>query len=321
MNFLRRCILVCSVTVALWLLACGFVGIFTVNLALHPTRRVISSQMEAEARALAIRDHAILESVAISAEDGVALRAWRMSPQHGNGDAIILFHGVSDNRAGMLGPADFLLRSGYFVLLPDARAHGSSGGAIATYGVTESGDIRDWFQWVVRTRSPRCIYAIGESMGAAQLLDSLSVEPGFCAVVAESPFANFREASFIRLGQQLGVGDWAGRTLLRPSVETALLYVRWKYDVDLSQDQPDRAVGRSRVPVLLIHGMMDNNLPPRNSEMILARNHGRNPNVMLWEPRDADHCGAATAEPGEYQRRILNWFANHGPTQALQASQ
>lgn len=319
MHVLRRSILIGSVTVAVWLLACGFVGIIAANWALHPMRHPVSPQMEAEARALADRDHATLETVAISADDGVTLRAWRMNPEHRNGNAVILFHGVSDNRAGMLGPADFLLRSGYFVLLPDARAHGSSGGPIATYGVTESGDIRDWFQWIVSAKAPRCVYAIGESMGAAQLLDSLNVEPGFCAVVAESPFANFREASFIRLGQQLGVGDWAGRTLLRPAVETALLYVRWRYHVDLSQDQPDRAVARSRVPVLLIHGMLDRNLPPRNSEMILARNHGRNPNVVLWEPRDADHCGAATAEPREYQRRVLEWFGNHGPTQALQA--
>lgn len=243
-----------------------------------------------------------------------------MNPERENGDAVILLHGVSDNRAGMLGPADFLLRSGYFVLSPDSRAHGSSGGAIATYGIRESGDIREWFRWIVRTHSVRCIYAIGESMGASQLLESLDKEPGFCAVVAESPFANFREASFVRLGQELGIGEWAGRTLLRPAVEVGLLYARWKYDVDLSQDQPDRAAARSRVPVLLIHGMLDRNLPSRNSEMILALNHGRNPNLALWEPRDAGHCGAATAEPQQYERRILAWFANHGPTPALQAS-
>ena len=36
-----------------------------------------------------------------------------------------------------------------------------------------------------------------------------------------------------------------------------------------------------------------------------------NANVVLWEPPDAGHCGAASAEPGEYERRVLNWFAVH----------
>jgi uncharacterized protein len=280
---------------------------------------MISSRMEAEARAVAKRDHASLGTVAISADDGTTLEGWQMKPEHENGNAALLLHGISDNRAAMLGSADFLIRNGYFVLLPDARAQGNSGGAIATYGIKESGDIHDWFQWIVRSQSPHCIYAIGESMGAAQLLESLDLEPGFCAVVAESPFANFREASFIRMGQELGVGEWAGRILLRPAVEIGLQYARWKYDVNLSEVQPDRAVARSRTPVLLIHGLLDHNLPSRNSEMILARSQGHNPNVVLWEPPDAGHCGASLAEPQEFERRILAWFADHGATTAWQA--
>jgi fermentation-respiration switch protein FrsA (DUF1100 family) len=63
-----------------------------------------------------------------------------------------------------------------------------------------------------------------------------------------------------------------------------------------------------------IHGLVDNNVPPYNSEMILAASQGRNPNVSLWEPPDAGHCGAMEAEPGEFERRVAGWF------QSLQAS-
>jgi hypothetical protein len=267
--------------------------------------------LESSARAIAATDQALLEDVSIPAQDGVTLSAWSIQSARGNGDLVILLHGQSDNRAGMLGIADLLLRHGYAVLLPDARAHGLSGGELATYGTLEADDIRRWFDWSRQTLSSHCIYGLGQSMGAAQLLNSLHSEHGFCAVIAESPFASFREASYDRLGEKLHANSWAGRTLLRPAVEAGLLYARWKYGVDLEQASPEKSVAASHVPVLLIHGLKDRNLPPRHSERIFARSAGRIPALSLWEPAEAGHCGAWPAEPGEYERRVLDWLQIH----------
>jgi fermentation-respiration switch protein FrsA (DUF1100 family) len=272
---------------------------------------MLPASAEARANSIAEDNNAVLEAVSVSAGDGAVLRGWRIRPVQGNGDAAILFHGQSDNRTGMLGTAKLLLRHGYSVLLPDARAHGVSGGDLATYGVKEADDIRRWFEWLDRTQAPRCIYGLGESMGAAELLQSLKTETRFCAVVAESPFANFREASYDRMGERIGAGAWAGRTLMRPAVEAGLLYTRLKYGVDLSLASPEEAVAGSQTPVLLIHGKKDDNLPPRNSELIAARCRGRDSQVVLWEPPAAGHCGAASAEPQEYERRVIGWFGNH----------
>jgi len=299
--------------VAVWLVACAAIGILAAELALHPGRRALGPNAEVRAQAIAARDHAELKDVSIAAEDGATLRAWSIRPLHGDRDTVILLHGHTDDRIGMLGNADLLLRHGYSVLLPDARAHGVSGGDLATYGVKEAGDVRLWYDSVAQSDSPRCIDGLGESMGAAQLLASLRTTPGFCAVVAESTFASFREASYDRLGEKLNAGAWAGRTLLRPAVEVGLLYARWKYGVDLEQASPQNAVAASSVPVLLIHGLKDTNLPPRHSEMIVAHSSSRNPAVVLWEPANAGHCGAAGAEPQEFERRVLGWFASHPP--------
>ncbi len=301
-----------TVLVAVWLVVCAAIGIVATEWALHPGRRALDAKAEAIAQEIALRNHAELTEVSVTASDGATLRGWSIRPMHGNGDAVILLHGHTDNRAGMLGNADLLLGHGYAVLLPDARAHGTSGGELATYGVKEASDIRLWFDWMRRIESPRCIDGLGESMGAAQLLQSLWITPGFCAVVAESSFASFREASFDRLGEKLHAGAWAGRTLLRPAVEAGLIYARWKYGVDFEQASPENVVVASKVPVLLIHGKKDINLPSRHSEMILARNKTRIPVVELWEPAEAGHCGAAGAEPEEFTRRVIGWFASHG---------
>jgi hypothetical protein len=64
---------------------------------------------------------------------------------------------LSDNRIGMIGYAELLLSHGFTVLLPDARAHGASGGLMATYGLLESDDIRRWYEWLDSHQRPGCI--------------------------------------------------------------------------------------------------------------------------------------------------------------------
>jgi dipeptidyl aminopeptidase/acylaminoacyl peptidase len=300
-----------AIAIAVWVGFTGAAGVVAGEWALHPGRRALGPRDETAARAIAERNGAPLEEISVSAEDGAVLRAWKIRPANGNGNAVILLHGQSDNRAGMLGYAEMLLRHGYAVLLPDARAHGASGGALATYGVKEASDVRRWFDWVERNDGPRCVYGLGESMGAAQLLQSLRTTPGFCAVVAESSFASFREASYDRLGQELHAGPWAGRTLLRPAFEAGFLYARWRYGVALEQASPEEAVAGSNVPVLLIHGLRDTNLPPRHSERILESSVSRAAGVELWEPAEAGHTGAAGAEPKEFERRVVGWFKGH----------
>lgn len=294
-------------TVMVWLALCAAGGVFAIEGALHMPRRGITAADEQRAIALANQVDAELAEAEVVAADGVLLRGWTLRLHGANGDAVILLHGQGDNRAGMLGPASVLLRRGYSVLLPDARGHGESGGEIGTYGVLEADDVERWFEWLKRNQSPHCIDGLGDSMGAAELLRSLDEEPGFCAVVAESPFATFREAAYDRLGQQFSTGQWLGRTLLRPAFLAGVVYARLRYGIDLTRANPADAVARSSVPVLLIHGMEDRNLPVRHSLMIKVAS----PRVALWEPLGADHCGASTAAPAEYERTVVAWFVQH----------
>lgn len=311
MSLQRKVLLGVGLAVTIWLVLCAVAGIIAAEGVLHPARRALTQSDEARATEIAENHHAALEQVEISADDGTVLRAWYIHLADGNGDAVIMLHGQAGNRAGLLGPADLMLRYGYAVLLPDARGQGTSDGEFATYGIKEASDIWLWSKWLAQAQAPRCIDALGESMGAAQLLESLKMEPGFCAVIAESSFANFREASYDRIGEWFDAGPWLGRTVLRPVVEFGLIYASLKYGVELSQDDPDQTVAASHIPVLLIDGLLDNNLPPYNSEMILAESRGRNPNVVLWEPPDAGHCGAFAAEPAEFERRVIIWFQDH----------
>jgi len=288
----------------LYMTLCTIGGINLADGSLHPGRRPLEESEIAAFKASLVQMRAEMQEVEIHAADQAVLRAWLMRPAAANGNGVLVVHGLGDNRLGMAGYAQLLLAHGYTVLLPDARAHGASGGELATFGLLEKEDIHRWVDFLIAQAQPGCVYGFGESMGAAQLLQSLESESRFCAVAVESPFSTFREIAYDRMGQPFGLGPWVGRIALRPLVEIAFLRARWKYGLDMSGISPERAVAASRVPVLLIHGQVDSNIPVRHSRAI----HAVVPRTVLWEVPGADHCGAMPSAPQEFERRVLGWF-------------
>jgi uncharacterized protein len=287
---------------------CALAGVFLAEVTLHPGRRVESSNDEMQARNMAWRHNYWLTDAMIRGKDGVTLRAWSIRPHQSNGQAVILLHGLGDNRIGMTGYAELLLSRGFSVILPDARAHGLSGGNLSTFGLLESDDIHRWVDWLELNDHPDCVFGLGESMGAAQLLQSLQSETRFCAVAAESPFATFREIGYDRIGQFFSTGPGLGRWALRPIIEFAFAYSAWKYKLHFEQASPEKVVAETRIPVFLIHGQIDSNIPVRHSRLIAAGNRA----VVLWEVPNTDHCGAVGRYPEEFNDRLIRWFESHG---------
>ncbi len=176
----------------------------------HPRRVPV-----VECQTTAVRFGAAFQDVSVTASDGVRLQASFARPSNANGDAVILLHGIGDNRFGMMGYAGLFLSHGYAVLVPDSRAHGTSGGTFPSYGINEADDVNRWFNWLKGRQAPNCIFGMGESMGAAIVLQSVKRTP-FCAVVAESSFASSRQIAYVRVGQLFHTGSWLGEQFCAP---------------------------------------------------------------------------------------------------------
>src|SRR5215469_12001107 len=259
-KLLKLLLVAAGVYVLLAVLAGIVIGEASVKLVHRPLRhRQEAADMVRE------RYHTSLQEVSIAAADGVELKGWYVHPRDFNGSVVVALHGITDNREGVAGYGKLFLDHGYAILLPDARAHGESGGLLATYGVKEAGDVHRWVDWIYQHDPPRCVYGFGESYGAALMLQSLAAEPRYCAVVAESPFSTAREMSYERVSRPLHLEPWFGRTLGRPVIASAVLYVRLRYGIDLLQPSPLDGIRKSNIPVLLIHGEKDHNISPRHS--------------------------------------------------------
>ena len=241
------------------------------------------------------------KSVAITATDGAQLNGWLFMPHQANGSAVILLHGVNDSRLGMVGHAPYLLRAGFTVLIPDSRGQGVSGGSLMTYGIQESSDVHLWADRLFRDGSVQRLYGLGASMGAAILIQSLEKEPRFRSIVADSPFDTFEDIATYRLGQLSGLGKW----ITWPTAQAGFLYARWRYGVDLRKASPAASIARTRIPILLIHGTSDVNIPPAHSTKL----HLLNPeSTVLWLVPGVPHISALGAKTDEYVRRVLEWF-------------
>jgi hypothetical protein len=231
------------------------------------------------------------------------LRGWKARPPVPNGDWVQLFHGVSDNRAGMSGYAEFLLRNGYSVVLMDARSNGASDGAMATYGWLERDDTRAIAEALFATERVHCFFLLGESMGASIALQSAAVEPRVMGVVAESAFANLREVSFDYAG--LHLSSFLGRTLFRPASAMAVGAAKKEGKFKAEDVSPEKAVAARPFPVLLICGSRDRNVPARHTRRIFKAAAG--PKEM-WLVQGAGHTGALGTQPKEFESRVLGFL-------------
>ncbi|MBI2841464.1 MAG: alpha/beta fold hydrolase [Acidobacteria bacterium] len=299
----RRLVLLAPPLLLLPPFLAALVGALLAPGVLHPARRPVSSTAVGRADQMLARVQASRTEMIVTSADGTILRGWRVTPARPNGDWVELFHGVSDNRAGMLGHAELLLRSGYGIVMMDARNHGASSGGIATFGWLERNDTQAISDALFQTAKPHCLFFLGESMGASIALQSAAVDPRIDGVVAESPFADLREVSYEYAG--LHLSSWLGRTLFRPAVSVAIGRVEKEGGFLANDVSPIKAVARRACPVLLICGSEDRTIPLRHSTVIFNAACGPK---ELWCVPGAGHSAALGAAPAEFERRVTTFF-------------
>ncbi len=294
--FLLKVLIVAPLVAAAigWLVAPAF---------LHPVRRELTPELIQQADATFSQLGTHREDFDVRAPDAILLRGWKVRAAKPNGDWVLVFHGVADNRIGVLEHARVLLLAGYGVVMMDARAHGASEGPMATYGWLERNDTRAIVDALQAAEHPRHLFALGESMGAGIALQSAAADPRIEAVVAEAAFASLREASYDYAG--LRRYPWLGKTLFAPGTWTMIYHAESLAHLPASEVAPEKAVAARPFPVLLICDGNDVALPCRHTERIYAAARGPK---QLWVVPGAFHTAALGYQPEEFCRRVLAFY-------------
>jgi alpha-beta hydrolase superfamily lysophospholipase len=303
-HFMRRPATILIVILALSSFLAAYVGAPIGGGILHPAR--LNRMRLDETDQMLKRTSSTKSDFSVQASDGVTLKGWKVRPPTPNADWVLLYHGVSDNRTGDIGYAEFLLRHGYCILMMDSRGHGESGGDMATYGWKERYDTVAITAALYAGERVRHLYALGVSMGAAIALQSAAVEPRIEAVVAEAPFANLREVSYDYAG--LHGGSWLGKTLFRPAPIVAMHSVEKEGGFKPEDVSPEKAAASRAFPVLLICDTRDSTIPCRHAKRIYKAASGPK---ELWVVRGAGHAAALGHAPAEYESRTISLFKKY----------
>ncbi len=231
------------------------------------------------------------ENITLITSDNIKLEGWFI-PNNKTRNAIIVCHGYPFDKGNVLSFASFLHKD-YNLLFFDFRAMGKSEGKYTTVGYMEVEDLKSAINYL-KNRGIKNIGAIGFSLGGATILMTKSND--IKAIVADSSYANldlmidalYRQFFFLKY----------------PFTFITRLLAKLVLKIDTSNISPEKAIKEIKIPILLIHGGKDSQIPVENSYLL----NKANPKTELWIVEEADHGGAHYYRKEEYEKKVLDFF-------------
>ncbi len=226
----------------------------------YPGRALVASTYRRAARLR--RSHRFT----VTAGDGVKLDACYLpAVNHSHGRlTVVILHGWLEIKELYLERALRLNGQGHGVVVFDHRAHGCSEGDVSTFGVREHIDTTN----VIDTAgalgmATERVITMGHSMGGATALQHAAIDSRVAGVVAFAPFLSFEQA--IESFRQAWV-PWIDRGWVRRGFDSAVGAAGF----DASESDALEAMRQLQIPVMLVEGGLDRNLPPVHHTRPLA---------------------------------------------------
>ncbi len=208
------------------------------------------------------------EDVYITSFDGLKLHATyfpgmedeagRPADVSGVKKAVICFHGYTgEGLSNHIAIADYFLKKGYAMLMPDARAHGESEGEYIGFGCLDRKDALSWVNWLIgKCGNDVAIMLHGTSMGGATVLMAIGLDLP-CQVkgiVSDCGFTSPKEVFTHVLNHMYHLPAF-------PAIQGADLINKRLAGYGMDECNAKYEVQKAKVPILFIHGSSDTFVP------------------------------------------------------------
>ena len=241
----------------------------------------------------------VYDDVAITARDGARLVAWYVPTI--NGAVILAQHGYKSQRGEMLNEALMLHRHGYGVLITAMRAHDMSDGQVISFGRTEVPDLEAWTEFIQHQRgvNPRRLGILGNSLGGTLAIGLAAETSAIRAVVANSAFSSLNDTIDTSVRFFTGLPAFPFAPLIR-------FWAARDAGISVADIDATRWIGRvSPRPILLMQGGSDVVISTASGQRLFDA--AREPKE-LWFDQRVGHAGFDSAQPDEYERRVVALF-------------
>lgn len=193
---------------------------------------------------------------------------------------------------------------GYWILAPDLRCHGESGGDFIGMGWTDRLDILQWIDQIIERDEKAAIVLHGQSMGGAAALMTAGEDlpDQVRAVVSDCAYTSAWEIFTRKLRDWYKIGPF-------PILYETDLIFRLRGGYDLKKASALDQVAASRLPILFIHGEADDFVPASMVRELYEAAGG--PKELLTVP-GAGHGLANYVDPEGYYSAVFSFLERYG---------
>jgi len=259
-------------------------SILTFFLSIHPKK--IVTKLEPQDLGLKY------EEAEFKSTEGIKLSGW-LIPNNKTKKTIIVMHGYPADKANLLGIAEFLSKD-FNVFLFDFRSFGKSEGKYTTVGYLEKNDLEGAINYLEKERNLTKIGLYGFSMGGAVAL--MSSNENVKAIVTDSAYA--------RLSNMVNHMYGPFFILKHPLSYLTKLYGLMFLGLNVDDINPVDDIKNLRIPILLIHGDNDSQIPVDEAYSL----HDANKKSEIWIVKGAEHGMAHYNNRKEYENKVVGFF-------------
>lgn len=242
----------------------------------------------------------IRKNVYITSKDGLKLHGYEVTNGNGNGNYIIACHGYSGSANDMARYAKWYYGMGYNLIIPDARAHGTSEGKVRGMGWLERLDIPVWIDKILSEHKDAKIALFGISMGAATVMMTSGEElpEQVCAVIEDCGYSSAWDEFEKQLKNMFHLPAF-------PLMNVASIVTKIRGGYSLKEASAVDQLKKSKLPTLFIHGTDDQFVP---FEMLDVVYKAAATEKEKLEIESAGHAMSSTKEPDIYWNTVKNFL-------------
>ncbi len=249
-----------------------------------------------------------VETVSLTATDGVALRAFHVPPpSRPPAFSVVLVHGLFRGGLELEPPAIMFRDLGGDVLMLEMRNHGASGKAAPTFGRNEARDVLSAVAWF-RNRpesANRKLVLFGVSLGSVAVALAAPDVPDLAGIVLDAPADELLQVAHRMLGRDPRPGQ---RTfaMKQPFRSVTIASVEFWSGVHLAEIRPLDAIPRlsPSTAALIIGGGSDVRMPPDVVRSVFDAVPAPAARKELWIRDGSDHGVVWVDDPAGYRERL-----------------
>ena len=241
------------------------------------------------------------QKLSLITKDGYRLIAATFSPQEESHKWVLLLHGYTGWKEELYPIAYQYVQRGYHVLVPDMRCSGESEGDFIGMGWTDRLDNMLWINQILEQDSNAQIVIHGQSMGGAGalMLAGEDLPPQVSAIISDCAYTD----AYSMFAKQMN--DWFNLPAF-PLLDSMNLMLQLRGGYDLKDASALNAVKNTKLPILIIHGDMDDIVPVNMAYELYDAAGGEKELLII---PGSGHAQAMDKDPKLYYDTIFAFLA------------